>query len=168
MYRRLIGVSLAVLVSAGLAGCGPRIDLRTAVSVTDMFSGWYDFGVVQGGDNKLVPSITFRLKNTASTPLTHIQLTVSFWPQDADGEIDSMEVEGIGSQALAPGASTDPILVRSNVGYTLPQPRAELFTHSLFKDFVAKLFAKRGGAIVPLGEFTIDRRIIPHADAVRP
>ena len=63
-----------------------------------------------------------------------------------------------------PGASSDPILVRSATGYTLEQPRSELFTHRDFKDFTAKIFAKREGKIVPLGEFTIEHRIIPHAD----
>jgi hypothetical protein len=33
----------------------------------------------------------------------------------------------------------------------------------MFKDFTAKVFAKRGGKIVKLGEFKIDRRIIPHS-----
>ena len=61
------------------------------------------------------------------------------------------------------GATSDPILVRSGVGYTIAQARAELFTNSMFKDFTAKVFAKRGGKIVKLGEFKIDRRIIPHS-----
>jgi hypothetical protein len=111
--------------------------------------------------NKLVPSISFRLKNTGEHPINYVQMTVSFWPSGADGELDSREVPGIGANEVAPGAVSDPILVRSEVGYTIEQPRAELFTHSQFVDFTVKLFAKRGGKIVPVGEFTIDRRIIP-------
>ena len=66
---------------------------------------------------------------------------------------------------VPPGASTEPILVRAGVGYTLEQPRAELFTHSAYKDAVVKLFAKRGGQIVALGEHKIERRILPHVAA---
>jgi hypothetical protein len=167
MRTRLAGIWLALLVFTG-AGCGPRVDLQKALQVTDVLSGWYDFGIAQNGLNKLVPSVTFRLKNVSAVSLSRVQLIVSFWQAGADGENDSMEIEGIGASAVKPGASTDPILARSNVGYTLDQPRAELFTNSEFKDFVVKIFAKRSGTIVKLGEFTIDHRIIPHADAPRP
>jgi hypothetical protein len=51
--------------------------------------------------------------------------------------------------------------VRSDFGYTLGQPREELFMNELFRDFTAKLFARRDGRLVPLGEFPIDRRLIP-------
>jgi hypothetical protein len=128
--------------------------------VTDVFSGWYDYGVVNGL-NKLVPSISFRLKNTGEHPVNRVQLTVSFWQNGADGEIDAREVTGIDAEEVPSGGVSNPILVRSEVGYTIEQPRAELFTHSQFVDFTAKVFAKRDGAIVPIGEFVLERRIIP-------
>lgn len=160
------GLSCLVIASliAFASACGPTFDIATGLSVTDMFSGWYDFGI-ENGLNKLVPSVTFRVKNVATLPVNEVQLLVSFWPAGADGDVDSKEVSGIGRESLGAGSTTDPILVRSAVGYTLEQPRSELFTHSQFKDFVAKIFAKRGGRIVPLGQFTIERRIIPHVDA---
>jgi len=162
MNRRTVGILVAAMLFAA-AGCGPSVDLTTAVGVTDVSSGYYDFGIVNG-QNKLVPSLSFKLKNLASAPLTRVQLIVSFWPQGADGDVDSKEVTGIGATAVPPGATSDPVLVRSAVGFTLDQPRNELFTHSLFKDFTAKVFAKRDGKIVPLGEFTVEHRIIPHVD----
>jgi hypothetical protein len=155
----LAGVLACAVV--GSASCGPGIDL-SKLKVTDVFSGWYDYGVVDGL-NKLVPSINFRLQNAGDVPVTEIQLTVSFWQDGADGEWDSKEVAGVGSEALAPGSSTDPILVRADAGYTLAQPRAELFAHRMFKDATAKIFAKRNGKIVPIGQFTLEHRIIPHA-----
>jgi hypothetical protein len=90
-----------------------------------------------------------------------VQLTVSFWQAGADGESDSREVPGIGQEEVPPGEVSNPILVRSEIGYTIDQPRAELFTHSGFVDFTAKIFAKRSGTIVPIGEFVLERRIIP-------
>jgi hypothetical protein len=163
---RLPAVALLVLSLSLLtgAGCGPKVDLATAVQITDVFSGWYDFGL-ENGLNKLVPSLSFRLKNAGTTPLSQIQLLVSFWQDGADGESDSKDVAGIGAAAVAPGGTSDPVLVRSGVGYTIDQPRAELFTHSGFKDFSARVFAKRDGRIVKIGEFKIDRRIIPHVAA---
>jgi hypothetical protein len=162
MKRRTLGLLVAAILF-GSAGCGRQIDLATALSVSEVFSGYYDFGIVKG-ENKLVPSISFKLKNVSAAPVTQVQVIVSFWPKGADGEKDSKEVTGIGGTAVAAGSSSDPILVRSAIGYTLDQPRSELFTHSGFKDFTAKVFVKREGKIVPLGEFTIEHRIIPHVD----
>jgi hypothetical protein len=72
-------------------------------------------------------------------------------------------VSGIGDVAVPPGGSTEPILVRANHGYTLEQPRAELFTHSGFRDVTARVIAKRDGRLVRIAEVQIDRRLIPHA-----
>lgn len=146
------------------ASCTQDIDLTKALTATDVFSGYYDAGVVNGL-NKLVPSISFRLQNVGDVEVKRVQALVSFWVQGDDGEKDSREVTGINSDGVMPGASSEPVLVRSAVGYTIEQPRNELFTHSLFKDFVVKVFVKRAGKIVPLGEFTVERRIIPQTTA---
>jgi hypothetical protein len=151
----------AVLLLLGASiGCGPSLNL-SKLQVTDVLSGWYDDGV-KDGLNHLLPSISFRLKNTDAVEASRVDLTVGFWQNGADGENDSLEVVGIGKTPVAPGGSSDPILVRAPHGYTIEQPRDEFFTHSQFKDFKVKIFAKRGGSIVPIGEFTIDRRILPH------
>jgi len=65
MTRRTVGILLAAILFSSVS-CGPRVDLATALSVTDVFSGYYDFGIVNGL-NKLVPSISFRLKNAAAS-----------------------------------------------------------------------------------------------------
>jgi hypothetical protein len=165
------GVTLLVgLALVATTACGPRADL-TKLEIAETFSGYYDWGVVREGpdkgQNKLVPSVSFRLKNNTGTAIDHVAMTVSFWPEGADGEKDSKEVPGIGGTAVEPGGLSGPILVRSEVGYTTPVARHELFEHSGFKDFVVKFFAKRGGKIVPLGEIKVDRRIIPQTMSSR-
>ena len=160
---------LGLLVSTAAAitiACGPTIDLRTSLAVTEVFSGWYDNGL-KDGKNHLVPSISFRLRNTGEHPLANVRMTVAFWLDDGR-EIDSADIQAIGSEALAPGATSDPILVRVITGYTLEQPRADLFMHSSFRDATAKLFAKRGGTIVPLGEYRLDRQILPNTGPAVP
>ncbi len=130
--------------------------------MTDVFTGYYDYGVVNNL-NKLVPSISFRLQNNGPVPANEVDLTVAFWADGADGEWDAKDVTGIGDKVVPPGASTDPILIRADAGYTSEAARAEFFSNSVFKDVTAKVFAKRGGKIVPLGQFKLDRRVIPHA-----
>jgi len=159
------GVYAIVLVGLllGAAGCGPQLDL-SKLEPTEILSGYYDDGV-KDGLNRLLPSISFRLKNNDALPASQVQLTVSFWRDGDDGEKDSLEIAGIGGEEVPQGGMIPPILVRAKVGYTLEQPRDELFTHSLFRDFTARIFAKRGGKIVPIGQFRIDRRVLPHVAA---
>lgn len=146
----------------GATSCGSGLDLAKALVVTDVFTGYHDAGVVNGL-NKLVPSITFKLRNAAADPVESVQLTVAFWEEGADGETESLLVRGIGEAGLEPGASTDPINVRGTFGYTYEGARAEMFTNSRYRGFIAKLFAKQGGRIVPIGQLKIDPRIIPAA-----
>jgi hypothetical protein len=84
-----------------------------------------------------------------------------------DGEYDGREVVGITGTPVPPGGSTEPILVRAAHGYTLEQPRAELFTHSGFRDVTARILAKRDGRIVRISEVKIDRRLIPQKSTAR-
>jgi hypothetical protein len=164
LMRKWVALTVLAVLVASTVGCTPTIDLSKAIGVTEVFSGWYDFGVVEG-KNKLVPSISFRLQNVGDVPVRRVQVLVSFWPDGADSDLESREVTGIGADDVAPGQSGGPVLVRSSVGYTIEQPRNELFMHSGFKDFTVKLFAKRAGKIVPLGEYKIERRIIPQTSA---
>lgn len=155
-------LGLGIILSASIS-CGPIVDL-SRLRVTDTSSGWYDDGV-KNGLNRLVPTVSFRLKNEGATPANEVQLTVAFWKDGDDGEWGGREVVGIGSTPVAPGESSEPILVRADVAYTLVQPRAELFVHSQFKDVTARILAKRDGKIVRIGEVRIDRTILPHQSA---
>jgi hypothetical protein len=164
MVRHSWQIVAVSLILAASASCGPSIDLST-FAVTDTFTGWYDNGL-KDGKNHLVPSVNFRLQNNGNVPATHVQLTVSFWMEGDDGEYDGREVVGIRDTPVPPGASSEPILVRATHGYTLEQPRADLFLHSQFRDVTARILAKRDGRIVRIGEVKIDRRVIPHAAQV--
>jgi hypothetical protein len=150
---------LLVLLGAAAAGCN-TVDLSKTLQVVDTQSGYYDNGI-KDGKNHLVPQITFRLKNISSEPINSVQLTVAFWAVGADGMTDEVLLQGISSAELAPGASTEPLRARSPVGYTQEGARADLFMHSRFQDMTARVFAKRGGALFKMGEFKIDRVIIP-------
>ena len=164
-----LGLALVVLATAA---CGPPIDLTKALEVTDVLTGYYDDGVQTKsmGDgapprpvNVLRPSITFKLKNVSAQSLTSVQLMASFWKAGGDGEWDSVMATAISTQALPAGESTPSITLRSNTAFNLEGARAGLFEHSLFLDVTIKLFGKRGGQLYRLGEYKLDRVILPHA-----
>ena len=150
----------AVLFMASLAAaCGPRVDVATAVEVTDVTTGWYDAGVVSGGHNKLVPSVGFRLRNVSNVSLRNLQLNAVFQRVgDTEKWGDSYRQRAVDGNGLAPGASTDPLVLQSNVGYTSEVPRLTMLDHSQFKDARVELFARYGSAqYTKIGEWPIER-----------
>ena len=161
MTRPSVRAIAATLVLTASVACGPGVDLSKALEVTDVLSGYYDNGL-KDGKNHLLPSISFRLHNRGDRKIGPVQLTVAFWVDGADGEWDSVVLQGIHGQGLPAGASTESLLARGNVGYTLEGARADFFSHHLFKDVTAKLFASQSGSIVPIGQFKLERVIIPH------
>jgi hypothetical protein len=157
---RLIWTGVLLLAAAAASSCS-HVDLKATLEVTDMQTGYYDAGNVEGKVH-LVPSLAFKLHNKSGESLNAVQLMISYWLKGDDGEFDSIEVRGIGSDALSAGASTESIVARANHGFNLEGARADFFTHSLFRDTTAKVFALRGGDIVPMGEFKIDHQILTH------
>lgn len=159
MLARVAALALVVLIPAA-AGCGRAVDLATAVQITDISSGWFDSGIVNG-QNKLVPSVTFRLKNVSKGRLRSIQLNTVFMLLPENEEWDATLTQGVTASGLEPGASTNPITVRGKVGFTGAQPRAEMMQHRLFKDVDARIFGKSGSnQWVRLGEYRVARQLL--------
>ena len=170
MFRRVPTLVALCLLLAVASACGPEPDVRNSLKLIPTISGYYDDGVQPNGDNRLLPSMTFQLKNEGDLPIDYVDLVVAYWQVGDDGEKDSSFIKGIGGTALEPGQTSDPITVRSSVGYTGLMPRAEFFTNVSYKGFIIKVFAKRRGKTTPLGEFPVEQRVLPSArkDGARP
>jgi hypothetical protein len=132
---------LAAALSCG--ACSKPVDLKQALQVTDVSSGWFDAGIV-AGKNKLVPSVTFRLKKPADVDLSNLSLNMVFKPEgDAEGDdVFVQRVEWVNQ------TETAPITVRSKFGFTAdpPQSRLEMLKHSQFRDSTVQIFAKLGSS----------------------
>lgn len=157
----LLVLALAAAAWAAASCGGPSIDLTKAVKVTDVVTGWYDAGVVAGQKNKLVPSISFRLTNVGTAPVSSVYVTISFRVIGDEQELGSSYVKAVGPEGLAGGASTAPLVARSSFGYTGEQARNQMLQHSQFVDAQVSLFAKSGSAPpVKIGEFKVDRQLL--------
>jgi len=142
------------------AGCGDKVDVQQALKVTNVVTGWFDAGVV-GGKNKLVPTVSFQVKNVAASPVRFVQLNAVFRVIGDQEELGSMFVKGIGGDGLAPGASSEVYVLRSALGYTGEQPRHEMLQHGQFRDAKVEIFAKHGSERwVKLGEYTVARQLL--------
>src|SRR4030095_7298712 len=99
----LLGPLVFALGLAGATGCTGDIDLKQALAVTDVFSGYYDNGF-KDGQIHLVPSMTFRLKNQSAQKIPGIEIDAAFWAEGKDGEMDSVSIRALAEGVAAAGA----------------------------------------------------------------
>ena len=131
------------LLALLLPACASTVDLKQALQVTDVSTGWYDAGVVEG-KNKLVPSVTFKLRKPADVKLSSASLNVVF-RKDTGEEHDDVFVQRV---EFANDTETQPIVVRAATGYTgePPQSRADMLKNSGFRDMDAEIFARQSSS----------------------
>ena len=149
-----VGVGL-LLLGAGSGGCTTPVDLKSTVEVTDVSSGWFDAGVVNG-QNKIVPSVTFKVRKKADVELASVSLNLLFKRQGEDAPYDEVFLQRV-------AVDGESITVRAETGYTAdpPQSRADMLKHSSFRDVTVQIFAKQTSAQwVELQRVDVPRRIL--------
>src|SRR5690348_8299376 len=126
MIRRTTFAAIALLAALGSA-CGPPVDLKQALQVVDVSSGWFDAGIV-AGKNKLVPSVTFTLRKKPDVKLSSVSLNLTFMFVGSQDHTDDVYVQSVPFE----GDQTKPVVVRTQWGYTgdPPQTRAEMLKNS--------------------------------------
>ena len=159
--RRLSALLAALAFSALSAACS-SIEIEKVLVITDVHTGWYDAGIQPGGKNKLVPSISFHLKNQGGEPLTSVQMNAIFRRVNEAEAWGEHFVKAIGPEPpLAAGATSGLVVLRSNLGYTGDQPRNVMLKHHDFVDAKVEIFAKHGRRTwVKLGEYPIARDLL--------
>jgi hypothetical protein len=151
---------LTLLLAVVAAGCSPKIDLKSSLQVQDVSTGWADLGVING-QNKIVPSITFKFKNVGTQAISTLQGNVIFRRVGEEEEWGSGFLRVAGSEGLAAGASSQPLTVNSQLGYTGTDSRQEMLANKQFVDARAQVFAKYGSTQWTLiAEHPIERRLV--------
>jgi hypothetical protein len=154
--RRFAPILAALLV---LAGCEVR-EVENDLRIVDVSSGWYDAGIVNG-ENKLVPSISLRLENVSDRPIDGVQLNAVFKRVGDDLAWGEHFVRAIDSEGLEPGARTEPIVLRSQLGYTGTQGRLQMLQNREFVDGLVEIFGRHGRRTwVKIHEQQIDRELL--------
>ena len=180
---RLLLATLGLSVMLILSGCSNPAELE----VTGLQTGWLDVGLDELGQNKLVPVVSFRLKNVGLDSVRTVQVTgvfrrceVIYEGQDPpenptspanvetgtcigeDREWGSTLFRGaIGREGLEPGAEAGPFTMENKLGYTGLQPQAEMLGHRDFVNVKVELFMKHlSDQWAPLNEFPVDRQLL--------
>jgi hypothetical protein len=141
--RRIVPLLAVWLTALALGACRQPVDLKEVVQVTEVSSGWFDAGV-QNGMNKLVPSVTFKLKKTRDVDLSALSLNLTYKLVNSTEHADDVYVQNVPFE----GSETAPIVVRTKWGYTAapPQTRAEMLENSHFSDVEVQIFAKQSSS----------------------
>ncbi|MGE0359150.1 MAG: hypothetical protein AB7H93_00140 [Vicinamibacterales bacterium] len=152
-------IALAALVLT-LAGCNSVKPVEVLEPV-DVTTGWYDAGILEDGKNKLVPSVSLKLRNKSAEPIDGVQINAIFRrvnEQEMWGEHYGWAVQ---REALPPGQATKDIVLRSALGYTGEQPRMQILQHKDFVDAKVEVYLKKGSQVwAKLGEFPIERQLL--------
>ena len=154
-------LSVLVLLVAATLGCNRGADPTTVLEPLDVVTGWYDAGLVEGNMNKLVPSISLKLRNKSGDPVRSVQINAIFKRVNETemwGEHYGWAVQG---EPLPPGASTQELVLRSGLGYTADQPRLQMLKNREFVDAKVEIFLKQGSRVwAKLAEFPIERQLL--------
>ena len=126
------------------AACAPPVDLTKNLEVVEAKTGWSDAGITEDGQNKLVPFVSFRLKNNSDQKLPVLQVNAMFRPLKEEKEWGSRFQSVAGSDGLAPGATTPVIMLISDHGAKGADPRATIMKSPYFVDARVQLSAKYG------------------------
>ena len=166
-HRRLVATVLLSLALAAVSSCTQAVDFKKTLEATDVSGGWFDAGIVDG-KNKLVPSVSFRIRKPANVSLRSLSLNVHFKKVvdpskpglEGEEEFDEVFLQTV---EFSEGQQTALLHVRAPSGFTgdPPQTRAEMLQNSHFRDMRARVFAKESSTKwVELLTFDIPRIVL--------
>jgi hypothetical protein len=159
--RRLIPLACLTLAAAVSVSCGASEAAVAALEPVDVVTGWFDDGIVEGGKNKLVPSVSMKLRNKSDQPIRSIQINAIFrrvGEQEMWGEYFGWAIP---REPLAAGATTNALVMRSALGYTGEQPRMQMLQNREFIDAKVEIYLKQGSRVwTKLAEYPIQRQLL--------
>jgi hypothetical protein len=157
-----LGLLVVVFATAFLVSCGSSVNAVASLEPIDVVTGWFDDGIVEGGKNKLVPSVSMKLRNKSGQPLKSIQINAIFRrvnEKEMWGEYFGWAIPR--DPQLAPGAETSPLVMRSTLGYTGEQPRMQMLQNREFVDAKVEIYLKQGSKVwAKLAEYPIQRQLL--------
>jgi hypothetical protein len=157
----------AVVLALLTAGCSRPIDLKQVLQLTDVIGGYHDAGILEGR-NKISPSISFRIKKSIEDDIRPLALNVVFkkLPPAGVAVAPGSPAEEDWDETFVPsvpfeGNQTELLTIRIKAGYTGEQSRADILSHSQFRDVRVHIFAKHSASQwVEIATYDVPRRVL--------
>jgi hypothetical protein len=106
------------LASTLVIAAHPAVDLERGLRVDVLALGWLQIG---GLRPRLVPAVSFRLKNVSEQTLHTLQVNALFGREKHEGLGTAYAIVA-GSRGVAPGETTKALLLKAQSGYTDNDP----------------------------------------------
>ncbi len=145
-----------MLLVAGCGACAPRVDLAAAIEVETVTSGW-----TAVGPSKVVPVVSFKLKNRSARPLRTVQVNAVFHRAGDAAEWGTGFIPSIGQGGLEAGSESPALTIASPLGYTGTEAAPDLLKNSRFVDAQVRILARSGSAgWTAVGDYPITRQLL--------
>ena len=157
-----MGRQLAVALCSTmlLTACETR-EVEKDLKIVNVHTGWYDAGILEGGQNKLVPSISLELQNVSDRDIESVQMQAVFRRAGEQQAWGDHFVRAIDTNGLPSGSTTKPIILRSPLGYTGGDARLKMLQNREFVDANVTILGKHGRRTwIKMGEYQIDRQLL--------
>jgi len=158
---RLFSLACVVLAAVLSISCGASEGAVAALEPLDVVTGWFDAGILEGGKNKLVPSVSLKLRNKSEDSIRSVQVNAIFrrvGEQEMWGEYFGWAIP---REPLPAGATTNALVMRSTLGYTGDQPRMQMLQNKEFVDAKVEIYLKQGSRVwAKLAEYPIQRQLL--------
>ena len=153
---------LAALALAVLPACKTMSseELKSSIEVLDYTSSWVmKYYQPWPPRLQLVPQISFRIKNIGQNPLSYVNFNAVYqFKGDPENFGDAFRA-AIRSKAVQPGATSDLIVLKSNLGVE-GKNLAGIRDNPQWKQAFVRLFAiSKGSHPVPIGIYDVSRTI---------
>jgi hypothetical protein len=154
-------IAIVLLASVVSTSCGASDAAIASLEPLDVVTGWFDAGIVEGGKNKLVPSVSLKLRNKSDESIRSVQVNAIFrrvGEQEMWGEYFGWAIP---REPLPAGATTNALVMRSALGYTGDQPRMQMLQNKEFVDAKVEIYLKQGSRVwAKLAEYPIQRQLL--------
>ncbi len=155
----IITIALGSIILPSCKSTSPE-ELKAAVEIVDVSSKWIAKSY-QPWPPKLilVPTITFRVKNTASRPMNYLNFNAIFKFRDDQENLGDNFLAAIRKDPIPPGETSQAITLKSNFGVE-GKSLAQFQDNPQWKTVICRLFIQSKGSVhVLLGEYEISREI---------
>lgn len=153
----LVGIFLALQFYLSSVRSLGTEELKNSIELLDVNTQWVNKDVTPYGVT-IVPSITFRVKNTGTKPLKYVKFIGIFLYEENDKEFtDGFNMEF--KEALKPGETSEEILIKAFNGYKASSKEAFFENRSGWKKIKVKVFAGTSSTPALLGVFSVKQEI---------
>lgn len=160
LFTIVLAVLLAALFykSVIMETMGPK-EVADSIQVVQYDTKWVEKEST-ANEVKVVPAITFKIKNTGQRPLEYVNLEGVFEIEETGKVLSDGAAQAFGDKPLLPGETSSDIFIKAFFGYS-GRTKAGILENKEWKQIRVKLFARtKGSPPVAIGEiYSIKREI---------